>query len=158
MTRPALHVRGRILAAAAAAWLAGGLAPALAAPARLELTAVHRTGCGSGEFSFWLRRSGLSGGRYLVRTQVTLDGLQYMDERATIFRNGVTAWTLYDDHSHSPRAIGAAWPMPRGRPLRVELTLSRPSGQVLERQALGLDGCDTGRIRFRTPVMKDGFE
>ena len=127
-------------------------------PARIELTDVHTTGCASGEFSFWLRRSGLGGGDYVVRTQVTIDGLHYMDERATIFRNGITDWRLFDDHSYSPRALGAPWPMPRGRPMRVLLTFARPTGHVLERQALLLDDCDSGRIRFRTPVMADGFE
>ena len=119
---------------------------------------MRDAGCAPGELTLWLSRSGLSGGRYVVRTEVTVDGLRYMDEYATIFQNGLTDWTLFDDHSWSG-GVGAPWPLPRGRPLRIDLTLGRPSGQVLERQAMVLDSCEHGRMRMRSGgLLGSGFE
>lgn len=150
-----------ILRGCAPAWLAALLAgcepPAPLEPPRIEVVEVRSTGCAPREFTFWLRRSGLAGGRYVVRTQVMVDGLRYMDEYASIHENGLTDWTLFDDHSWSGGS-GAPWPLPAGRPLRVDLTLGRPAGQVLERQALLFDSCERGRLRFRSALHADGFE
>lgn len=156
---PGVRFAHRTLLLALAAGALGACTPAgTHAPARLEFVQLEQAGCGSREFSFFLRRRNLGGGTYVVRTEAVVDGRHYMDERATIHLNGTYDWTLYDDHSYSPGARGADWPMPAGRPLRVTLTVTRPAGQFVDRQAFGFDGCDSGLLLLRSAVMADGFE
>ena len=125
---------------------------------RFDPLRVLQPGCSSGEFRLLVDRRGLSGGRYLVRTEVTAEGRHYMDELATIHLDGATEWRLYDDHSFAPAAAAARWPLPRGTPLRIDFSLRRPAGQVVDRQSLLIEDCASGRIRFRTAVMADSFE
>jgi hypothetical protein len=119
---------------------------------------VDRSGCNPRDFSLSVRRSGFRGGRYEVRTQVVVDGRVYMDERASVFKRGLSDWILFDDFSHGAVTQPGRWPLPRGRAMRIEFTLQRPEGTVLDRQTLVIDACDSGRVLYRTPVFRDGME
>jgi hypothetical protein len=147
-------------------WLA--LLPALAvfpacAPApsdivaQFSVLAVDRPGCDSGEFRLAVMRAGLSGGNYVVRTQVTVGNRVYMDERATIFRNGSSNWRLYEDFSYADSAQRGWFPLPAGELMRVDFTLHRPVGEDLAHETVILDGCDSGRIVHRRPLFSDRF-
>jgi hypothetical protein len=125
---------------------------------RFDVLAVQHAGCEPRAFRLAVQRSGFRGGRYLVRTRVEVDGRTYMDERATIHVDGASDWMLYDDYSWPGEAIANPWPLPAGRPLRVELTLLRPSGGIVERQALVFDDCARGRLLLRSALHRDGFE
>lgn len=129
-----------------------------AATPALEVLTVGHTGCGNGDFGLQVLRSGLGGGRYVVRTQLTVDGVPRMDERAMIHVNGVTGWRLFDDFSYGSTPPPQRFPLPRGRPMQIELTLQRPNGFVVGREALLVDGCESGRVLARRALHGDGFE
>jgi hypothetical protein len=63
---------------------------------------VDATGCNSGDFHMSVLRSGLDGGIYTVHTHVTVGGLAYMNEAATISINGTSDWSVYNNFSYGP--------------------------------------------------------
>lgn len=144
--------------AACASALAGCGAFADSDTGRFDPVRVLQPGCGSGELRLLVERRGLRGGHYVVRTEVTVQGQRYMDERASIHEDGSSDWRLYDDHSFAPPTTRADWPLPPAAPLRIDFTLMRPAGRILDRQSLVLQDCASGRIRFRSAVLADGFE
>lgn len=132
--------------------------PASLPAARFDFISVDRTGCSSGDFTMTVRRSGFGGGNYVLRTEVTVDGLSYMDERATLFRNGLSTWRIFNDHSNGEVRDRGRYPMPAGQRMRVDFTLLRPSGALLDRSALVFDGCEAGRLLLRSALFADGLE
>ena len=117
-----------------------------AAGETFEVVSVNAPGCTSGAFGMTVKRSNLDGGAYTVRTVVTVDDLVYMNEQASISVNGNSGWSVFNNFTYGPVPNQGTYPIPTGRPMRLDFTLERPKGTVLHAWTLKVDGCDTANI------------
>ncbi|MFO1284389.1 MAG: hypothetical protein U1F51_18365 [Burkholderiales bacterium] len=122
-----------------------------AAGETFQVVSVNTTGCDSAQFGMTVERGNLDGGNYTVRTVVTVDGLVYMNEDATISINGLSSWAIFNNFNYGPVPNQGTYPIPSGRPMRLDFTLERPKGTILYAWTLIVDGCDTGNIQFNGP-------
>jgi len=116
-----------------------------------RVISVDSTGCSSGQFGMTVERANLDGGTYYVRTVVTVNGLIYMNEQASISINGLSGWNIFDNFTYGAVPNPGTYPIPSGFPMRLDFTLERPVGTVLFAWALVVDGCSTGRIIYNGP-------
>ncbi|MFN8530295.1 MAG: hypothetical protein U0670_16975 [Anaerolineae bacterium] len=130
----------------AALW--GGVLTAAAVGETFQVVSVNTLGCNSGNFGMTVERANLDGGTYFVRTVVTVGGLVYMNEQASISVNGLSSWNIFDNFTYGAVPNPGTYPIPAGQEMRLDFTLERPVGTVLYSWALVVDGCDTGNILF----------
>lgn len=130
----------------AAVW--SGVPHTLAAGETFKVTSVNTTGCNSGEFGMTVERANLDGGTYTVHTVVTVGGLIYMNEAASISVNGLSGWNIFNNFTYGPVGNQGTYPIPAGQQMTLDFTLERPMGTVLYSWQLVVDGCDTGNIIF----------
>jgi hypothetical protein len=130
------------------ALLWGGVSVAFAQGESFQVISVNTTGCNSGNFGMTVQRANLDGGTYTVRTVVTVGGLIYMNENATISINGLSGWSVFNNFSYGPVPNPGTYPIPSGQQMRLDFTLERPVGSILFAWTLIVDGCDTGNIIY----------
>lgn len=126
----------------------GGVSVTQAAGETFEVISVNTTGCASGQFGMTVERANLDGGSYRVRTVVTVGGLIYMNESASISINGLSGWDIYDNFTYGPVPNPGTYPIPANQEMRLDFTLERPVGTVLYAWTLIVDGCNTGNIIY----------
>jgi hypothetical protein len=126
----------------------GNPSTAVAVGETFEVISVDTLGCNSGNFGMTVERANLDGGSYTLRTLVTVGGLTYMNEQATITINGLTGWNIFDNFNYSAVSNPGTYPIPSGQEMRLDFTLERPKGTVLYAWTLIVDGCDTGNILY----------
>lgn len=131
-----------------AAIFLGGISSVLAVGETFQVISVNTVGCNSGNFGMTIERSNLDGGTYYVRTVVTVGGLIYMNEQASISVNGLTGWNIFNNFTYGAVANPGTYPIPSGQQMRLDFTLERPVGTILYTWQLVVDGCDTGNILF----------
>lgn len=129
--------------------------PARAAGETFEVLSVNTTGCTSGAFGMTVERAGLDGGNYVVRTQVTVDGLSYMNESATISVNGNSSWNVFDTFTYGAVPNQGTYPIPQNKQMRLQFTLERPTGTILYDWTLVVDGCNSGNVLFNGLTASD---
>ena len=117
-----------------------------------QVQSVDAVGCQSGDFRMTVLRAGLDGGAYVLRTVVQGGGLIYMNESAGISINGTSGWSLFNIFDYGPVPNPGTWPIPPGMPLRMDFTLERPAGTILDSWTLNVDGCNTGNITYNGPT------
>lgn len=117
-----------------------------------RVISVDTTGCSSGQFGMTVERANLDGGTYFVRTVVTVNGLIYMNEQASISINGLSSWNIFDNFTYGPVPNPGTYPIPSGFPMRLDFTLERPKGTILFSWTLLVDGCSTGTILYNGPT------
>jgi hypothetical protein len=129
--------------------LTAGLAWASPASAQtFQVRSVNTTGCNSGNFGLAVERAGLDGSPYFVRTVVTVDGLIYMNESASISVNGASGWNLFNNFSYGAVPNPGTWPIPQNRQLRMDFTLERPVGTILYSWSTVVTSCNQGAIIY----------
>ncbi len=126
----------------------GGVLTAAAIGETFQVVSVDTVGCNSGNFGMTVERANLDGGTYYVHTVVTVGGLIYMNEQASISANGLTGWNIFNNFTYGAVPNPGTYPIPSGQQMRLDFTLERPVGTVLYSWALVVDGCDTGNILF----------
>jgi hypothetical protein len=141
-----------VAAVLASLWAA---APGYAAGETFKVLSVATTGCANGNFSLMVERANLDGGAYTVHTVVTIDGLIYMSEGASISVNGTTGWSLLNNFSYGAVPNPGTWPMPANRQLRIDFTLERPTGTILHAWTTVADGCNTGALEYNRLTSDD---
>ena len=126
----------------------GGATVSLAAGETFKVISVNTTGCNSGNFGMTVERANLDGGTYTVHTVVTVGGLVYMNEAASISINGLSGWNIFNNYTYGAVPNPGTYPIPSGQVMTLDFTLERPIGTILFRWQLVVDGCDTGNIIF----------
>ncbi len=126
----------------------GGVSTALAAGETFRVISVNTVGCNSGNFGMTVERANLDGGTYNVRTVVTVGGLIYMNENASISVNGLSGWNIFNNFTYGAVPNPGTYPIPAGQEMRLDFTLERPVGTILYAWTLIVDGCDTGNVIF----------
>jgi len=111
-----------------------------------QVISVNTTGCNSGNFGMTVQRANLDGGSYTVHTVVTVGGLIYMNEAATISVNGTSGWNVFNNFTYGSVPNQGTYPIPSGQQMQLDFTLERPVGTVLYAWRLVVDGCNTGNI------------
>lgn len=130
----------------------GGASTALSAGETFKVISVNTLGCNSGNFGMTVERANLDGGSYIVHTVVTVGGLIYMNEQATISVNGLSGWNIFNNFTYGPVGNPGTYPIPAGQEMRLDFTLERPKGTALYQWTLIVDGCDTGGILYNGPL------
>ncbi|MCK6577944.1 MAG: hypothetical protein L6Q98_07545 [Anaerolineae bacterium] len=123
-----------------------------AAGETFKVISVDAVGCSSGQFGMTVERANLDGGTYTVNTVVTVEGLVYMNEAASISINGFSGWHIFDNFTYGPVPNPGTYPIPSGKEMRLDFSLERPIGTVLYEWTLIVDGCDTGNILYNGPT------
>jgi len=126
------------------------LSPALvhAQTESFQVISVDTLGCNSGDFGMTVLRSNLNGSTYTVRTVVTVGALIYMNESASISVNGLSGWNIFNNFTYGAVPNPGTYPIPSGQQMRLDFTLELPTGNILYRWTLIVDGCNTGNILF----------
>jgi hypothetical protein len=148
-----LHKRllaGVLSVAALTAPLVGGPAPVAAAGETFEVVSVDTVGCSNGQFGMTVERANLDGGIYTVHTVVTVGGLIYMNESASISVNGLSGWSIFDNFSYGPVTNPGTYPIPAGETMVIDFFLER-NGVVLYAWQLATEGCDSFDIIYNGP-------
>ncbi len=132
----------------------GGVSVTHAAGKSFQVLSVTTTGCNSGEFGMSVQLGNFDGGTYNVRTVVTVAGLVYMNENATL--SGYTGdvvrdWHIFNNFSYGSVSNMGTYPIPSGELMWLNFSLERPVGTVLYTWTLIVDGCDTGVIQSNGP-------
>lgn len=117
-----------------------------------RVISVNTTGCDSGDFGMTVERANLDGGSYTVNTRVTVGGLVYMNEAASISINGLSGWNVFNNFTYGAVPNPGTYPIPSGQTMTLDFSLERPIGASLYRWRLVVDGCDTGNILFNGPI------
>jgi len=133
----------------------GGVSVALAAGESFQVVSVNTTGCNSGNFGMTVERANLDGGTYTVHTVVTVGGLIYMNEAASISINGLSGWNIFNNFTYGPVPNPGTYPIPSGQ-MRLDFTLERPIGTILYSWQLVVDGCATGNILYNGVPQTNG--
>jgi hypothetical protein len=141
-----IRKRALLLATAATAALAWA-APSYAAES-FRVLSVNTTGCNSGNFGMSVLRDQLDGGAYNVRTVVTVNGLIYMNENASISTNGVSGWNLFNNFTYGAVPNPGTWPIPQNKQVRIDFTLERPLGTILYRWSAVAESCNAGNLLY----------
>jgi hypothetical protein len=137
--------------------LLGGVSVTLAQSESFQVVSVNTLGCNSGNFGMTVLRSNLDGGSYIVRTVVTVGGLVYMNEQASISINGTSGWNIFNNFTYGAVPNPGTYPIPAGQEMRLDFTLERPKGTILYSWVLIVTGCDTGGIIYNgLPVVAGG--
>jgi hypothetical protein len=137
--------------------LLGGISVALAQGESFQVVSVNTVGCNSGNFGMTVQRANLDGGSYIVHTVVTVGGLIYMNEQASISVNGLSGWNVFNNFTYGAVPNPGTYPIPAGQEMRLDFTLERPKGTVLYSWLLIVTGCDTGNIIYNgQPVVAGG--
>ncbi|MBI5957849.1 MAG: hypothetical protein HY866_03880 [Chloroflexi bacterium] len=126
--------------------LSGGVSTSLAAGETFQVVSVNTVGCNSGDFGMTVERANLDGGSYTVHTVVTVGGLVYMNEAASISINGLSGWNVFNNFTYGAVSNPGTYPIPSGQQMTLDFTLERPIGTILYAWRLVVDGCDTGNI------------
>jgi hypothetical protein len=138
--------RALLLATAVTAALVWA-APSYAAES-FRLLSINTTGCNSGNFGMSVVRDQLDGGAYNVRTVVTVNGLIYMNENASISTNGLSGWNLFNNFSYGAVPNPGTWPIPQNKQVRIDFTLERPLGTILYRWSAVAESCNAGNLLY----------
>jgi hypothetical protein len=125
----------------------GGVSVSLAVGETFQVISVNTTGCNSGQFGMTVQRANLDGGTYIVHTVVTVGGLIYMNEAASISVNGLSGWNIFNNFTYGAVPNPGTYPI-RGTDDALDFTLERPIGTILYAWRLVVDGCDTGNIIY----------
>ena len=141
-------IRISLLLILAFALLLGGVSVTLAQSESFQVVSVNTLGCNSGNFGMTVLRSNLDGGSYIVRTVVTVGGLVYMNEQASISVNGTSGWNIFNNFTYGAVPNPGTYPIPSGQEMRLDFTLERPKGTILFAWTLIVTGCDTGTILY----------
>jgi hypothetical protein len=120
----------------------------LAVGETFQVVSVNTVGCNSGNFGMTVERANLDGGSYTVHTIVTVGGLIYMNEAASISVNGLSGWNVFNNFTYGAVPNPGTYPIPAGQEMRLDFLLERPIGNVLYSWTLIVDGCDTGNIIY----------
>ncbi|MEO8392169.1 MAG: hypothetical protein ABI700_04170 [Chloroflexota bacterium] len=134
----------------------GGVSVASAAGETFKVISVDETGCNAGEFVMTVDSANFDGGQYQVRTVVTVGGLIYMNEDASIFSDGTLSWGIFDLFTYGSVPNPGTYPIPSGQQMQVDFTVERPKGTILSAWRLVVDGCDTGNILFNGEPSSGG--
>lgn len=120
--------------------------PSSAAGETFKMVSLTAPGCTSGAFAMTVDRAGLDGGSYIAHTRVTVDGLVYMNEAASISVNGQSGWNLFDNFSYGAVDNQGTWPIPSDTRMLIEFTLERPQGTVLYAWTTVVTSCNSPSI------------
>lgn len=128
-------------------------ATAAQAQESFQVQSVNTLGCNSGNFGMTVLRSNLDGGpSYTVHTVVTVGGLIYMNEAATISINGLSGWNVFNNFTYGAVPNPGTYPIPSGQRMRLDFFLERPVGTILYAWTLIVAGCDIGGIIYNGPT------
>jgi len=141
-----------LAAVTASLWAA---APAFAAGETFQVQTVNTAGCASGNFALGVVRANLDGGLYIVRTVVTVEGLVYMNEQASISVNGPSGWNILNNFTYGAVPNMGTYPIPQNKLMRADFTVERPKGTILYAWSLVVDSCNTGNILYNGLTAAD---
>jgi hypothetical protein len=100
-------------------------------------------------------RTNFDGGAYTVHTVVTVNGLIYMNEGASISTNGTATWFLVNNFTYGAVPNPGTWPMPQNALVRMDFTVERPKGTILHAWSTVADSCNTGNLLYNGLTAAD---